>query len=244
MSKTPRFLGFSIALAVLGLMQFPAATHAGADDPVPIVRLAQGFVLEPAIGIPWIGPPPEPQNFFMVGFISEFGPPLDFLHPWEDPAEYTFTWSGQHFGLGVWDDFENGRSGWFGSADTGVLRIYRDPSQNAFPGHPERFGDGELILEFEVPYLSLLQESCERVTVETFLMGVSGGSLESHLPPVPGGVEAHATGEFTSAQGCPGPGTCQSIWPTAVGCLVSDVFLDLPIPARPTSWGKLKATFR
>ena len=144
---------------------------------------------------------------------------------------------------GVWDDFQNGRAGWWGLFWNGWLRVYRDPTSDSAIGDAGSFQNGELILEFRVDDLDLWAEWCARAGTEMANLTLTGGALHLHVSPGGQPVAADATGEYVSTQLCDWQQACAVSWPEQIACLRSDVFLG-PVQARPATWGRIKAQYR
>jgi len=175
----------------------------------------------------------------IVGVISAFGPPLEFLNANDPVKEYTFyvyglisegTVSfgspGSQFYITTYKNF-------------GTIEIYEGPSHNSafspFPPNVANFTDGELLLKGTVS--GFYTQTSDFSHFDT-------GNAEGHITWTGGSLLAYVAGD------CPDLFTGGITWnPSLV--ITGYLFLhdgkidhECPTPARSSTWGRMKKLYR
>jgi hypothetical protein len=203
---------------------------------------------DPAYGWQAGGTPtnlPPGGEFKMVGTISMFGPPLDFLDASDPTVEYTFYIHGL---------ISNGTVAIGPPATTiysttyngGSMEVYYDTSPEASfdpnppnAGVPADFTDGTLILAGNFTSFTVTSNNFTAYNV---------GDIQGNLV-FTGGAYLHLL-QTAGGEQCPGLLTGGATWYPPVmipGYLFRhDGKLDLqcPTPARPSTWGRVKSLYR
>jgi len=214
-----------------------APAHAGpAIDWDPAYFYAAGAT-------PYSSPPGT--QLFIVGTISSFGPPLNFLNPNDPAKEYTFYLSGLT-SLGTSTTPIPG----FGNAylatyDPGVIQVYEGSPRDADFGinppngtAPSTFTNGTLLLSGTVN--SFYTQTNDFSTFMT-------GNAEGNITWTGGTLLSFVS---KNGQPCPSLFTGGLTWLPSVmipGYLFrhdGKIDLDCPTPSQSSTWGRLKSLYR
>jgi hypothetical protein len=225
------------ALLLGALMAAPA--FAG-----PVIDWDPAFVYGPGAAVGLVTPGAELRG---VGIISLFGPPLDFLDANDPNTEYTFIFRGLIAQPTVVTGIP-AYTFWTTNYTGGIIEVWAgSPRNSSFAPNPENaivpstFQDGTLILSGN--FTSFYVQTNNFTAFQTGNMegniNWTGGTL---LPYFGGG-----NGEV-----CPGLFTGGITWNPAPSILPAGyvfrddgkIDLNCPVPAAPSTWGKLKAQYR
>ncbi len=187
---------------------------------------------------------PAGGDFFGVGIVSAFGPPFDFLNANDPAKEYTFYLYGLEsagtvvFGPPAQQFYVTDYTG-------GTFDLYEGtPRNSVFTANPPNvdvpstFIDGTLLLRGSFTSFQTQTNNFTAFQV---------GNLEGEINFTAGSLYDLT---FRGGQPCPGLLTGGATWRSSVlipGYIFRhDGKLDLncPVPAEPSSWGKIKAQYR
>jgi hypothetical protein len=208
----------------------------------PIWDWDPAFVYGPGAAVGIVTPGAELRG---VGIVSMFGPPLEDLDANDPTTEYTFIFRGLIAQPTVVDGVP-AYTFWTTNYTGGIFEMYAgSPRNSSFAPLPENaivpstFQDGTLLLggTFTSFY----------VQTNNFT-GFQTGNMEGNVNFTSGSLLPR----FGGGQGqvCPGLFTGGLTWRTSV-LIPGYVFrhdgkmdLNCPVPAAPSTWGKLKAQYR
>ena len=182
----------------------------------------------------------------IVGLVSSFGPPLDFLNAFMPAREYTL-YAHSLISLGTTSIGPPATIFYTTPYSGGVIEIYEDATPDASfdpnppnPGVPGDFTDGTPILVgvFQSFYT-------ETNNFTQFQIGHSEGNISWT-----GGTLFPLMRPEGSNEPCPGLFTGALTWRNGVfpaGYLFhhdGKIDFNCPVPTRPTTWGSVKALYR
>ena len=188
---------------------------------------------------------PAGGEFHMVGTISQFGPPLDFLDAGDPTVEYTFHVHGLISG-GTLASGPPSMTVYTTNFVDGAIEVYFDSSPDASfdpnppnAGVPGDFTDGTLLLSGIFTSFVVQTNNFTLYDTGNIEGGIAwtGGSLLNDL-------DVNGDGP------CPGLFTGGATWYPPV--LISGylfrhdgkIDLQCPVPARTSTWGRVKALYR
>lgn len=170
----------------------------------------------------WIvGPVEEFSSYF--GDLSDPGGNIEFTYAFDDLVVRSVV---------VWDDFDNGLSGWWVYPEGGVLRIYRDETPDRTFADPNSFRDGELLLEAEISNMSF-GSSRHQADLE-----FTGGTLFSLVSSGGVGFTGRNPGSYETL---PGNDPLPAFYVARSSSIVE---IDLPIQTTSGTWGRLRKLYR
>ena len=216
-----------------------ATSHAG-----PIIDWDPAFFyVDPAGATPTNSPPGT--QLFIVGNVSVFGPPLNFLNANDPTKDYTFYIYGLT-SLGTTPTpVPPLGTAYLASYDSGVFELYEGtPRDAAFDPNPPNanvpstFTNGKLLLSGTIDNF---------YTQTNNFSGFQTGNAEGTITWTGGNLLSYVT---EGGESCPTLFTGGLSWADGVmpeGYLFrhdGKVDLDCPTPARTSTWGKIKTLYR
>jgi len=184
-------------------------------------------------------------QLYIVGTISAFGPPLDFLNASDPSKDYTFYLYGLTSLGTTTTPFQPYGNFFLTNYSSGVIEVYegtpRDADFAPFPPNsavPSTFTNGTLILSGTMS--GFFWESNDFTAFKS-------GSAEGHIVWTGGSYLSRVSPDGLP---CPSLFTGGTTWLPSVmidGYLFrhdGKMDLDCPVPVRGSSWGRLKAIYR
>jgi len=185
-------------------------------------------------------------EFKMVGIISMFGPPLDFLHADDPTKEYTFYVHGLISG-GTTSQGPPSLTLYTTNFTGGTIEVYEDTSPDAsFDPNPPNSGVPGDFIDGGPPILT--GSFTNFVVQSNNFTQFDTGNIEGGINWTGGTLYNQLT--TTGDHACPGLFTGGSTWypPTLpAGYLFrhdGKIDLQCPTPARTSTWGKIKTLYR
>jgi len=230
-------------------MLLAALAVAGAAGPArgtgPIIDWDPAYCWQPG------GTPTNlPAGGFMsvVGTVSQFGPPLDFLNPTLPATEYTFYCTGL-MSLGTTPTGPPATTVYTTFYSGGTIDVYADPTPDAvFAPLPPNGLVPSTFVDVPPPILSGVFTSF-LVTTNNFTT-FQVGSIEGNISWTGGTLLALLGG--SGGQPCPGLFTGGATWNTAPGIGIpgylfrhdGKIDLQCPTPAVKSTWSRVKQLYR
>lgn len=210
----------------------------------PAIDWDPAYVYGPGAAVGLVTPGTELKG---VGIVSLFDGPLGFLDANDPNKEYTFVF----YGLIAQPTVQTGPPAftfWTTNYSGGTLELYEgSPRNSVFTPNPPNadvpstFNDGTLLLKgnFTSFYVQTNNFTLAKTGNMEGNISWNGGTL---LPLLNGG----------NGEPCPGLFTGGITWSTEVGVGIpgytfrhdGKIDLNCPVPAAPSTWGKLKAQYR
>ena len=189
---------------------------------------------------------PSGGEFKMVGIVSMFGPPLDFLHADDPTKEYTFYVHGLISG-GTVAQGPPSLTLYTTNYSGGTIEVYQDLSPDAsFDPNPPNAGVPGDFIDGGPPILT--GSFAGFVVQSNNFTQFDTGNIEGNINWTGGTLYDQLT--QNGGQPCPGLFTGGSTWNPPLlpaGYLfLHDGKIDLqcPTPARTSTWGKIKTLYR
>jgi len=217
------------------------AGHASATS--PMIDWDPALYFEP--GSTPLNSPPGSQ-LRIVGLVSGFGPPLDFLDPTDPTKEYTL-YCHSLISAGTTSIGPPATTFYTTNYVGGAIEIYEDLTPDASfdvnppnPGVPADFTDGTLILSGV--FMSFYTETNN---FTQFQIGHSEGNILWT-----GGAYFPLMSPEGSNEPCPGLFTGALTWRSSVvqtGYLFrhdGKIDFNCPVSSRPSTWGRVKTLYR
>jgi hypothetical protein len=230
-----------IRITVLALMAcaLAAPSHAG-----PVIDWDPAYFYSTTAGVTATNAPLG-SNMFIVGTVSVFGPPLNFLNASDPTKDYTFYIHGMTSNGTVATPVPSLGTAYVTTYTTGTIELYEGtPRDAAFDPNPPNanvpstFTNGTLLLSGTFFNFYTQTNNFSNFSTGNAEANISwtGGTLLPFMSP--------------GGQPCPSLFTGGLSWQAGV-VIPGYVFrhdgkidLECPTPARPSTWGKIKALYR
>jgi len=163
----------------------------------------------------------------VYGVVVQFNDPFNDLDPNDPTQEYTYVISGISLGTVAVSTIRTT------NYSNAKVQVYCDPNQNADPSDKSTYTDGTLILEGTFSSLQTLtrtNSNAGNIQHDGFV--ATGGTLASRLEGCTGVL---VSGAFSVTAPVPPAGY--------FGTADTKLDVECPVPAEPSTWGKLKTRF-